>query len=478
MYLKKIELHGFKSFADKVNIEFQPGITGIVGPNGCGKSNISDAVRWVLGEQSVKSLRGSNMADVIFAGSQDRRAQNLAEVTLIFDNSDRMLNYDYNEVEITRRLYRQGNEAEYLLNRQQCRLKDITDLLLDTGLGRDSLSIISQGNISNFADSRPEERRVIFEEAAGVSKYKKRKIFAILLIIFTVSIGIISNFIWNIEIQEEGQNNTEEIYKDIVEAGLNIGTLKSKINSKEIINKVRLKRKDIAWMGIELKGTNAIVKIVKADAKPEIIDDTEYCNIVSDKIGVTKINAQNGTANVKVGDTVNAGTILINGWLEGKYTGIRYVHAKGEIEAKIWHTKYQFIPYNTTEIRETGNTEKFYSIKFNKFEINFKKRVSKFKIYDTIETEEKFRLFSDFYLPISVKKVVNKEQEEKQKKYNQEQAKDLGIKELEQQLDNEIEDKTKIVNKNINTYEKENGLEVYVTYEVLESIGTNEKIVF
>ena len=114
-----------------------------------------------------------------------------------------------------------------------------------------------------------------------LNKYKKRKIFAILLIIFTVSIGIISNFIWNIEIQEEGQNNTEEIYKDIVEAGLNIGTLKSKINSKDIINKVRLKRNDIAWMGIELKGTNAIVKIVKADAKPEIIDDTEYCNIVS-----------------------------------------------------------------------------------------------------------------------------------------------------------------------------------------------------
>lgn len=179
MYLKRIELHGFKSFADKVNIEFQPGITGIVGPNGCGKSNISDAVRWVLGEQSVKSLRGSNMADVIFAGSQDRKAQNLAEVTLVFDNTDRLLNYDYNEVEITRRLYRQGNEAEYLLNRQQCRLKDITDLLLDTGLGRDSLSIISQGNISHFADNRPEERRAIFEEAAGVSKYKKRKIEAI-----------------------------------------------------------------------------------------------------------------------------------------------------------------------------------------------------------------------------------------------------------------------------------------------------------
>ena len=179
MYLKRIELHGFKSFADKVNVEFQPGITGIVGPNGCGKSNISDAVRWVLGEQSVKSLRGSHMSDVIFAGSEDRKAQNLAEVTLVFDNSDRMMNYDYNEVEITRRLYRHGNEAEYLLNHQQCRLKDITDLIMDTGLGRDSLSIISQGNISNFADSKPEERRAIFEEAAGVAKYKKRKIESI-----------------------------------------------------------------------------------------------------------------------------------------------------------------------------------------------------------------------------------------------------------------------------------------------------------
>lgn len=179
MYLKRIELHGFKSFADKVNIEFQPGITGIVGPNGCGKSNISDAVRWVLGEQSVKSLRGSHMSDVIFAGSEDRKAQNLAEVTLVFDNTDRMINYDYNEIEITRRLYRDGNEAEYLLNRQQCRLKDITDLIMDTGLGRDSLSIISQGNISNFADNKPEERRAIFEEAAGVSKYKKRKIESI-----------------------------------------------------------------------------------------------------------------------------------------------------------------------------------------------------------------------------------------------------------------------------------------------------------
>ena len=179
MYLKRIELHGFKSFADKSVIEFQPGITGIVGPNGCGKSNISDAVRWVLGEQSVKSLRGSSMSDVIFNGSEDRKPQNVAEVTLVFDNEDRFMSLDYNEIEITRRLYRQNNEAEYLINNEPCLLKDIVDLIMDTGLGRDSLSIISQGNISSFADSKPEDRRGMFEEAAGVAKYKKRKIESI-----------------------------------------------------------------------------------------------------------------------------------------------------------------------------------------------------------------------------------------------------------------------------------------------------------
>lgn len=175
MYLKRIEMHGFKSFADRSVIEFKPGITGIVGPNGCGKSNINDAIRWVLGEQSAKSMRGSNMADVIFNGSEGRKPQSLAEVTLVFDNTDQYINSEYQEIEITRRLYRNGNEAEYLINRTPCRLKDIVDLMMDTGLGRDSLSIISQGNISSFADAKPEDRRSIFEEVAGVAKYKKRK---------------------------------------------------------------------------------------------------------------------------------------------------------------------------------------------------------------------------------------------------------------------------------------------------------------
>lgn len=312
-----------------------------------------------------------------------------------------------------------------------------------------------------------------------LNRYKKRKIFAMLVIIVAISACIVSNFVWNIEIKVEDNNNLEGIFEDITQSGLNVGMLKSKINTKDVINKVRLKRDDVAWMGIELKGTNAIISIVKSDKKPDIVDETDYCNIVSDKVGmITKISAQNGTANVKVGDTVNVGTVLINGWLEGKYTGIRYVHAKGNVEAKVWHTKYKFVPYNTTEIKETGNVEKFYSIKFNNFEINLQKRVSKFKFYDTIEAEEKLKLFSDFYLPISVKKVTNKEQIKEEKTYNNEQAKDLGIQELEKELNLEIEDKNRIVNKNVNTYEKENGIEVYVTYEVLENIGTNEKIVF
>lgn len=311
------------------------------------------------------------------------------------------------------------------------------------------------------------------------NRYKKRKLFFAFLIAIIIILAISSNFIWNIQIVEEDKDTMENLYQDVIDSGLTIGTMKSKINTKDIINKVRLKRDDIAWMGIELKGTNAIVKVVKATAKPDIIDDEDYCNIVSDKQGIiTKISAQNGTIAVKVGDTVNVGTILINGWMEGKYTGIRYVHAKGEIQAKVWHTKSKKIPYNSTERTETGKIENKYKIKINNFEINLSKRLSKFEIYDTIVMENKFKIFSDFYLPISLIKTTNKEVKEEQKNYEIEEAKNLGIEQLQDELNNEIENKEKIVNKIINTYEKEDGVEVYVTYEVLEDIGTNEKIVF
>ena len=310
-------------------------------------------------------------------------------------------------------------------------------------------------------------------------KYKKRKIFFILLILLVLIIGLSSCFVWNVEIKEENGYELENIREDIEKAGLKSGVFKGKINTKEIINKIRLERKDIAWMGIELKGTNAIVKLVKSDEKPDIINEDEYCNIISDKEGIiTKISVQNGTANVKVGDTVKKGDILVNGWMEGKFTGIRYVHSLAEIEAKVWYTESIKIPYKVTETRYTGNEEEKYGIKFNNFQINFTKKYSKFKIYDTIETENKIKLFSDFYLPISIVKTIYKEQEKIEKTYSVEEAKNIGIKQLEEKLDEKIENKNNIVNKNINTYEQADGVLVYVTYEVLENIGTNEKIAF
>ena len=310
-------------------------------------------------------------------------------------------------------------------------------------------------------------------------KYKKRKIFFILLILLVLIIGLSSCFVWNVEIKEENGYELENIREDIEKAGLKSGVFKGKINTKEIINKIRLERKDIAWMGIELKGTNAIVKLVKSDEKPDIINEDEYCNIISDKEGIiTKISVQNGTANVKVGDTVKKGDILVNGWMEGKFTGIRYVHSLAEIEAKVWYTESIKIPYKVTETRYTGNEEEKYGIKFNNFQINFTKKYSKFKIYDTIETENKIELFSDFYLPISIVKTIYKEQEKIEKTYSVEEAKNIGIKQLEEKLDEKIENKNNIVNKNINTYEQADGVLVYVTYEVLENIGTNEKIAF
>lgn len=174
MFLKRLEVIGFKSFAERIGIDFVPGVTAVVGPNGSGKSNVTDAVRWVLGEQSVKSLRGAKMEDVIFAGSESRKALNFAEVTLVLDNTDQQVAIPYTEVSVTRRVYRSG-ESEYLLNNQQCRLKDITDLFMDSGLGKEAFSIISQGRVDEILNSRPDDRRSIFEEAAGVLKYKQRK---------------------------------------------------------------------------------------------------------------------------------------------------------------------------------------------------------------------------------------------------------------------------------------------------------------
>jgi chromosome segregation protein len=174
LYLKRLEVKGFKSFADKVELDFGKGITAVVGPNGSGKSNISDAIRWVLGEQSAKTLRGSRMEDIIFAGTENRKSLGLAEVSLTIDNSDNLFPLDYSEITVTRRLYRSG-ESEYLINNTTCRLKDIVELFMDTGIGKDGYSLIGQGKIDEILSARSEDRRNLFEEAAGIVKYKTRK---------------------------------------------------------------------------------------------------------------------------------------------------------------------------------------------------------------------------------------------------------------------------------------------------------------
>ena len=171
---KEIEICGFKSFADTTRISFDGGITAIVGPNGCGKSNVSDAIRWVLGEQSSKALRGKSMQDVIFAGTEKRKKLSYCEVTLVFDNTQKWFNIDLDEVSLTRKLYRSG-ESDYMINKKPCRLKDIRDLLYDSGIGKDGYSIIGQGRVDEIIQSKPEDRRAIFEEAAGIAKYKARK---------------------------------------------------------------------------------------------------------------------------------------------------------------------------------------------------------------------------------------------------------------------------------------------------------------
>ncbi|MEC1156977.1 chromosome segregation protein SMC [Cytobacillus horneckiae] len=217
MFLKQLDIVGFKSFAERVTVDFVTGVTAVVGPNGSGKSNITDAIRWVLGEQSAKSLRGAKMGDIIFAGSDSRKALNFAEVTLTLDNNDQFLPIDYNEVSVTRRVFRSG-DSEYLINKQPCRLKDIIDLFMDSGLGREAFSIISQGRVEEILNSKPEERRTIFEEAAGVLKYKTRKKKAEVKLTETKeNLNRVNDILHELETQVEPLKIQASIAKDYLE---------------------------------------------------------------------------------------------------------------------------------------------------------------------------------------------------------------------------------------------------------------------
>lgn len=310
-------------------------------------------------------------------------------------------------------------------------------------------------------------------------RYKKRKIFILFFLIVIMAIATLSNFIWNIEITGNSKINTEEIKKILSESNLKIGKSKNKLNTKEVIDQIRLQRDDIAWVGIEISGTNAIVKIVEANLKPDIIKEEEYCNIVATKEGmIVKVSAQNGTPVVKEGDIVTKGSVLVGGWLEGKYTGMRYVHANGEVQAKVWYVEKVKIPFKQVKKELTGNAENKYSVKINNFQINLSKRLSKFKNYDTIEENKKLRLFSNFYLPIEIQKTTYQEYQNKQVSYTLEEAKKIAEENAIQKLNEQIENKEAILNKKVQENHTEEYVEVEVIYEVLENIATKEKIVF
>ena len=311
-------------------------------------------------------------------------------------------------------------------------------------------------------------------------KYKKRKIFAVFFILIAISIYTSSKYVWNIEVRMEDNSQLEQIAQieeEISKLGLKKGVKKSKIDTDKITNEIRLKRDDISWIGIDLKGTNAIVKIVKADKKPDLIDESDYCNIVASKSGViTKIIAQNGTALVNIGDTVNVGDTLIAGYMEGKYTDKRYVHSLGEVQAKVNYIKSEKIFYKQEEIKETGEKEKKFRLKFNNFQINFYKTLSNFKIYDTIYSEKKFKIFSNFYLPISLVEITNNEQIVEKKIYSKEEAIELGKENICNEIENNIENKENIQDKIIDINEQEEYIEVCITYVVLENIESYQKL--
>lgn len=310
-------------------------------------------------------------------------------------------------------------------------------------------------------------------------RYKKRKIFLIIIIFILLSLLALSRFVWNIKIEGLEQINEEEIMTMLNEKGLEIGKVKNNIDKQKIINEIRLERADIAWIGISIDGTIATVQIVEAEEKPEMINDEEYCNIVSTKDAqIVKISAQNGVPVVKVDDIVTKGDILIAGWIEGKYTGTRYVHAEGEVQAKVWYTEKERIPLNQVIESDTGNTENKYKIKINNFQINLFKTLSKFEKYDTIETCNQIQIFSNFYLPIELIKITNTEKVENEITYGIEEAKAIGIEKVSKKIEEQLGDSPNILQKYENVYAGEGYVEVEVTYEVLENIGTKEKIVF
>lgn len=309
-----------------------------------------------------------------------------------------------------------------------------------------------------------------------INKYRKRKIFAVAILVIAIFIFILTRFIWNIEVIGNENIPKEEIISIAKEYGIDVGKLKSNINTEKISNEIRLKRDDISWVGIKVKGTNIIISVKEGIEVPEIIDKNEVCNIVSTKDAIiSKIVVQNGTARVNVGDKVKKGDILVQGIMESEITEPRLVHAEADVYGKIYFEKEKKEEFVQNEKVKTGNEEHKNEICINNFKINLYKRVSNFENYDTICASKKIKLFSNFYIPIEIKQITNIETKIEQKTYSEEELKNKILNELEEELEKEYklsdyEEKNK--KKEVISQKEENGLYVKLIYEVQEEIGT------
>ena len=402
MYLKRLEMQGFKSFADKTVLEFMPGITSIIGPNGSGKSNVSDAIRWVLGEQSMKSLRGSKSEDIIFSGTQNRKSLGFAEASLIFDNSDGKLPVEYTEVTVTRKIYRSG-ESGYFINKTPCRLKDVLELFMDTGIGKDGYSIIGQGKIDEILSNKSEDRRHIFEEAAGIVKYRVRKAESEKKL-------------------EHTKLNLLRINDILSEIELNIEPLKNQSEKAKKYLNLRDELKDIE-VGLFLYNVNSYKEKLQKIVEDEDILKTQNDEALSTMQKISELKEKlkqeidEITSNIE--NTQNLG-------LESEKEKERLNSEINITKERIINNKENFSRYDT-EIEE------------------IKTRISELEEEKKAKLEKKDNLFSN-------KEKFQKELEEKEKEL-EELTKKLSSKELE------IEEKKKVVEENTDKkYEKLNDI--------------------
>ena len=406
MYLKRLEMQGFKSFADKTVLEFMPGITSVIGPNGSGKSNVSDAIRWVLGEQSMKSLRGTKSEDIIFAGTQNRKSLGFAEASLIFDNSDGKLPVEYTEVTVTRKIYRSG-ESGYFINKTPCRLKDVLELFMDTGIGKDGYSIIGQGKIDEILSNKSEDRRHIFEEAAGIVKYRVRKAESEKKL-------------------EHTKLNLMRINDILSEIELNIEPLKNQAEKAKKYLNLREELKDIE-VGLFIYNINSYKEKLQ-----KIVEDEEILKSQNDE--ASESMQKIAELKEKLKQEIDEITENIE---KSQNIGLESEKEKERINSEI----------NIKKERIANNKENFERYDAEIEEI--KTRISELEEEKKIKLEKKNSLFSN-------KEKFQQELEEKEQELEKLTQK-LSSKELE------IEGKKKIVEQNTDTkYEKLNNIRSYI----------------